>query len=245
MHFRTHRLTALALLLCLPPLLGADGCPLDGEPSKVAQTDPLELGGDQGSLWNVQYANTLGVRLLIDTQSAFANSDLRRPVLLLGQSIDVGDFCWRNDTICPQQLLPAQTQLAQPQRGLALMVPTRRGPLALVTAVRGVLDGKELGFAFDGGPDTSACVLQKGSVLLATLSAETASPSSTDGGVSDGGSASLDTGTKDGSFRGAGRLDGKITLVYRGDCFTLGGSAVLTSDARVELSARFVATRSQ
>ena len=221
-------------------LLGADSCPLrlgDGTTSPSASSGTaLDLGGTQGATWTVTSERLLTATLRSAGRVAAKTTELSPGVVtLLGQTIDVGSLCWRNDVVCPQQVLPAALPLVQPEGSSARPVLgfNRRGPLArwpAGTGLAALLDGRELSAQLASGSAAEGpCALGPASMILAT--AEDGDPS-----------ASV-TGDAGAQARRTTRLRGRITVAYDGGCVSYGGSGLVEAGSSLELSVGFTATR--
>ena len=159
---------------------------------------------------------------------AFVRPD-GEPVSLLSRSVDRRSFCWRVDAVCPEQVLSAQTTVVQ-SGSQVLVAFNRKGPLSSLDqqGLSGAVAGSQLSVPLGMVPRPGdPCTLGQGSAIHAT--AATAGSAGADGGAA--------------ARSVAEALQGEITLIYAGQCFTLGGSGALYDDDRVELSMRFSATR--
>jgi hypothetical protein len=140
------------LLLCamLVVLMGNSKCPLEEQNTEGTGTllPGVDVGGVSGAAWTLSYDKNLVVTLRSGGKVASDTVALgRHSVTLLDRTIRVGDFCWRTDTICPQQVLPALTTILQPTDNQVMLDFIRRGPLAGFAPdarLLGTLDGSEL-----------------------------------------------------------------------------------------------------
>ena len=237
-------------------LLGGQSCPVNSntsDPSGDNLSTELDIGGATGSEWSVQYDDELTVSVRQGTRLLSRKSDGRRLVNFGLEFIDILNFCLRPDVLCPQHLLPSVTRVAQSTSGdgrLSIRA-NRRGPYANAPAtplLLGQLEGQQLNVPLAGG--IMPCEIVRGSALLAT--AETTDDASLSISVLDAGSetdaggdaAVFDAGAEGGIATGRSeQLHGRITIIYGGDCVTLGGTGAITSDATIEISVGFSASR--
>lgn len=117
-------LTALALSAC-------------GDPGAPITNPGVDVGGEQGALWEVSYGDTMTVMVRGATGEMYRHSvrmtDGAR--FTIGSvSVDVNELCGRKDIVCPQHVFPAQIILTQPQNDRHILFTTysRKGPLAAV-----------------------------------------------------------------------------------------------------------------
>jgi len=222
----TRRLAVLALAaVVLGTLGGADGCPLAVNPSTTtpqgSTSSSLDVGGQSGALWQVQFDTEVLVTLrLASGQAAAKKVPLRSGLVdLLGATISVPDLCWRTDLVCPQGVLSEQTAIQQPATGGLLVGFNRRGPLAAMkdNGLSGTLSGADLSVPLGVGQAAAGlCALGSSSAILA--------------------SAYASSGTR------ADTMQGRVTVAYDGTCAGLGGAA-LPADSRLELSLGFAGKR--
>jgi hypothetical protein len=183
---------------------------------------------DVEGTWTIDYDDQFKVTLR--TSGGQADTAFVRPgdapVALLSRTVDLTSFCWRIDVICPEQVMLAQTVVAQSSSQL-LVAFNRKGPLSSLNqqGLVGALAGTQVSVPLGMVPQKSdPCTLAQGSAIHATATAA--------GGQADGGVVAK-----------AESMKGEVTLLYSGQCFALGGSGALYEDDWVEVSMRFTARR--
>lgn len=226
-----RKLSHLMLGALLFVLLGAADCPLRFGNSEGGggggTTAAVDVGGQEGAVWQVTAEPVLLVTLrTADGQLASAQVEVGRGfVTLLGQTIEIDDFCWRSEVACPQHVLATNTVLQQPSDNSGVLLSfNARGPLSQVggNALAGRLDGRDLSVPLAvGNATTGNCGLLETSSIGATAFAETALGSQ------------------------ATALTGRIAVTYTGTCLALGGNAALGPEDVVQISGGFTATRNQ
>ncbi len=215
-------------LLCM----GTDQCPLINSSSDAAEESPpgdsdtLNLGGAQGALWRVAFEPEILVTLGADGEAFSQTVQLSEGQFTLqGQTIDVANFCWRTDTICPHQVLPQETMIIQSEQSPRhiLIGFNRQGPLSFLNkyvGLNGQIDGRALSIPLAvGEAGQGQCGLGQTSAILATA-------------------LSVENDDLDAMF-----IQGRIALTYTGLCFNLGGSAAMENAMSLELSMKFTAER--
>ena len=222
------------ILLAVFGLGGADGCPVTMNPPPPGGSTP-QSGAAQVNIqgtWALQYdaQRKITIRTANGQVGSLLAAPGQGPISVLSRTLDQTSFCWRVDSICPEQVLLGRTEIAQ--GGTQLLVAfNRKGPLSNLEqeGLPGTLAGTQVAFPLAMVPDPGdPCTLGQGSAINATAVANSAS-SQADGGAAAPTPADL--------------MRGEVTLVYAGQCFAQGGSGALYEDDRVELSMRFVATR--
>lgn len=225
MRIQNSRLNLLFLMvISIFCLQASDGCPIQvGATEEIPATsdEGYDIGGASGAVWTLTYQPTIEVTLQDEAQNVETTSiEIGGPAFyLLGHYISVTDFCLRSDVICPQHLLPNEWTLQQPTETNSVLASfNARGPLAQlgINALSGILDGKEI---------TIPLGVQNGQCGLDNASAVRAEVELNDEEIAD-------------------QMSGRINLVYNGFCFTIGGSANLSTQTYVQLKINFEATRS-
>lgn len=221
-------------LLWLFPLsllsMGAGECPLaspganEAAESPSADPNTLNVGGAEGALWRVTFDPEILVTLRAGQETVSQPVPLGEGLMTIaGQSIDVANFCWRTDTICPHQVLPAETMIIQRTPSRQILIGfNRHGPLASLklNGLAGQLDGRALSVPLAVGDATAGyCGLGQTSELIATAHPE------------------------EGDALNATSIEGRVALTYTGLCFNLGGSAAVENSLFLELSMKFTAAR--
>lgn len=243
---RKSRFRAMVFLLMAmtPYLLAAEGggCPMrfgagsnpsTGSPQTNSNTQTLDLGGESGAAWTIEYEDFHRLVLHSADQIASTETTLNgQTVTLHGQPFLYLDFCARADTICPHQVLLDQTAIVQPanEANVAYVASETRGPMRLITIdgwLKGRLNDRTFTIPLDGAAPSldNPCLLGRESSIIATALVESNSaPSSM-------------------SSKRVETLQGRITLVYSGSCIMLGGSGVALPEETLKFSVGFTATR--
>ena len=219
----------IGLVISLALLMGNTTCPLDQQPAAPTKNDSqaLDIGGPSGALWSVRADRTLLITLrtedgLVASTQVEASSGVAK---LLGRTIDIADFCWRMDAVCPHQVLPDQLALLQPAGDSRLFASfAMRGPLAELrdrNALAGQLTGNDLVIPLAvGAATTGTCGLLPNSGVLASAFAPSGIASER-----------------------ASTMQGRVKVAFDGLCLAVGGNGDLLSGDYVELSVAFSATR--
>lgn len=244
---KRHRFPSIVVCCVAGLLAGNSGCPLQFGP-QAAQEDPvagtaIDLGGSEGSTWQVSYDPAIDVTLKTATESeTMSMTPLQGPVQMAAGIVDLGSLCWRPDTLCPQQLLPSETMIVQEGRHL-LVGFNRRGALAALAqhvGLSAVLDGQELAAPLGISPaDQGTCGLGAASILLATVGTAAQSAPEGDGSTT----AEPDEADVAEEAVKADYMKGRITLAYSGTCLILSGAAAMDPTVEVELAVGFTAMR--
>lgn len=230
----TTRFMILACALFILP--GMEGCPLfDTQPPDASLNDggvvndDIDLGGTAGALWRVTFSTNVLLSLKASGQTYSKQVPITSSyVSLSGSQVHVNYFCTRQDTLCPNSLLPPQPGILQDAKtpGYVLVGFNRVGPLAilknqsgLIGSLSGNLLSIPLGTIGLAGTKGQHCVLLNTSRLEATA-----------GSFSSGGKV-------------ANSLEGYVILSYTSDCLNLGGISTVQSGAVLEMNMSFTAKR--
>lgn len=254
---RHSKLWGTLEVILLALLTTAAKCPFEDTDQKqdaeqTSNASAVDVGETTGSTWTISVRSSMTVTIRNDTDVLSQTiNDTRSLVSLGGRVINAGDFCWRVDVACPQQIFSEQIQLAQSATELLLVGFDNQGPFSSLptgTGLRGQINGNEIQFELPSGLGTDPCTIQANSAIIATAYADEPTEESTvDAATEDAATkqSETDAGSVDSATQTAfsQTIQGRITIVYSGNCVILGGTGEVDPEDTVELSATFTATR--
>jgi hypothetical protein len=220
-----------ATALCLLRGAGKEGGCGQGLDNRAGEPG-VDVGGKDGARWNVDYSDTIQVKItgaggaVVTHDFTVAGGGLFD---VEGTQIDLGKLCEREDVACPHEVFPSEVKMTQPGDQLHLLYVNfnAEGPLGELkdTTLLGNVDSDHdfsiaLGIGAAAAPGLPCALL---GVSYATGHID-----------NDGGDPPVGTS-----------LSGDIVTGYAGGCVLIGSSGTASAGVSVELRVPFTATRIQ